>query len=176
MNKGVKQMRRIVVGLVLALFSLVSPAFAQTYLTSTTNSAAISASQTTFAVASATGIAAGGALYINREYMPVRSVSGTNITVQRGQAGTVANAHGASQTVIIIPAAAVPTVVTSVDPTPVDGVGTCTLTEHQYLPVINVSNGNVWLCRYTAANQSARRWAATNEVLITYNSLLLNLS
>lgn len=173
--KGVISMKRIALGLVLALLVSVS-ASAQTYLTSTTNSAAISASQTTFAVASATGIAAGGALYINREYMTVRSVSGTNITVTRGQAGTVANAHGASQTVIIIPAAAIPTVVTSVDPAATVGVGTCTLTDWQYLPIINVTNGNVWMCRYTAAAQSSRVWAATNNVLITYNSLLLNQS
>jgi len=168
-------MRRIVLGLVVAL-SLVSPAFAQTYLTSTTNSAAMTSSATSFTVASATGIAAGGALYVNREYMTVRSVSGTVVTVTRGQAGTVANAHGASQTVIIIPAAAIPTVITLKDPTPIDGVGTCTASEHQYLPVINVGNGNVWLCRYTAAAQTATVWAATNQTLITYNSLLLNLS
>ena len=173
--KGVTMKACAALILVVGLFLSV-PASAQTYLTSTTNSAAITASQTTFAVASASGIAAGGALYVNREYMTVRSVSGLNITVQRGQAGTVANAHGASQTVIIIPAAAVPTVVTSVDPTPIDGVGSCTREAHQYLPIINVTNGNVWLCRYTAAAQTFRRWAATNEVLITYNSLLINLS
>jgi hypothetical protein len=169
------QMKRIALGLLLALVLSVS-ASAQTYLTSTTNSAAISASQTSFAVASATGIAAGGQLYVNRELMSVRSVSGTTITVVRGQAGTVANAHGASQTVIIIPAAAVPTVTTAVDPSPINGVGTCTPSNHQYLPIINVGNGNIWLCRYTAAAQSARVWAATNQTLITYNSLLLSLS
>lgn len=168
-------MRRIVLTLIVTL-SLVAPAFAQTYLTSTTNSAAISASASSFVVASATGIAAGGALYINREYMSVRSVSGTTITVVRGQAGTTANAHGASQTVIIIPAAAIPTVVTLVDPAPTSGVGSCTASANQYLPIINVGNGNLWLCRYTAAAQTFTRWAATNEVLITYNSLLINLS
>jgi hypothetical protein len=173
-NKGVSIMKRIVVGFVFALLAV--PAAAQTYLTSTTNSAAINASQTSFAVASATGIAAGGGLYVNREYMSVRSVSGTTITVVRGQSGTVANAHGASQTVIIVPAAAVPTVITAVDPAPVAGVGTCTPGNHQYLPIINVTNGNVWLCRYTAAAQTSRVWAATNAVLITYNSLLINLS
>lgn len=172
-NKGVTM--RIALGLVLALFLSV-PASAQTYLTSTTNSAAISASQTTVAVASASGIAAGGALYIDREWMSVRSVSGTNITVQRGVGGTVANAHGASRTAIIIPAAAVSLVAQSVDPAGSAGVGTCSASSYQYLPLINVVNGNVWLCRYTAAAQSAKVWAATNSAPITYNSLLLNLS
>lgn len=166
-------MKRIVMGLLLALTLVSVPVSAQTYLTSTTNSAAMSASATTFAVASASGIAVGGGLYINREYMSVRAVSGTNVTVQRGQAGTTANAHGASQTVIIIPAAAVPTVITSTDPSPVNGVGTCSAAQHQYLPIINVATGNVWLCRYVSA-ASAIVWAATNQTLITYNSLLLS--
>lgn len=169
-------MKRIVVGLIAVLTLWAVPVSAQTYLTSTTNSAAINASQTTLVVASATGIAAGGALYINREYMSVRGVSGTTITVVRGQAGTVANSHGASQTTIIIPAAAIPTVITAVDPAPINGVGACTAANFQYLPIINVGNGNLWLCRYTAAAQSFTRWAATNEALITYGSLLLNLS
>ena len=168
-------MKRIVIGLIVALLASV-PLEAQTYLTSTTNSAAVTASATVIPVASASGIAAGGALYVNREYMTVRSVSGLNITVTRGQSGTVANSHGASQTVIIIPAAAIPTVVTSVDPAQTAGVGTCDITAFQYQPIINVTNGNVWLCRYTAAAQSARVWAATNQTLITYNSLLINLS
>lgn len=152
------------------------PASAQTYLTSTTLSNATTASQTSFVVASASGIVAGGGLYVDREFMTVRSVSGTTITVSRGQSGTVANAHGASRTVIIFPVAAIPTAVSSTDPSPVDGVGTCTPGAHQYLPIVNVTNGNVWLCRFTAAAQAARVWAATNNVLITYNSLLINVS
>lgn len=168
-------MRRIVLGLVLVLSLMGAPAFAQTYLTSTTLSNATNASQSTLVVASATGIAAGGALYIDRELVDVRSVSGTTITVVRGTAGTVANSHGASRTVIIVPAAAKASVITAVDPAGSAGVGTCTVTDYAYQPILNVTNGNVWLCRYTAAAQSARVWAATNNVLITYNSLLLNL-
>lgn len=162
-------MTRIVLGLLVAL-ALVSPVSAQTYLTSTTNSAAISASQTTFALASTTGVAAGGALYIDREYMSVRAVSGLNVTVVRGQAGTTANAHTATRTVIVIPAAAVPTVVTATDPTPITGVGGCTPSAHRYLPIINVTSGNVWTCRWV---DNVRVWAATNNTLITYNSLIL---
>ena len=169
-----KTMVRVFLALVLALGLSVS-ASAQTYLSSTTNTTAITASQTTFALGSVTGLASGAGLYINREYMTVRSVSGLNVTVLRGQSGTPAVPHGASQTVILIPLAAVGTVVTPTDPTQVTGVGTCTVTDWAYLPVINVINGNVWLCRYTAAAQSARVWAATNQTLITYNSLLLNL-
>lgn len=162
-------MVRFVLGLIVAL-SLVGSAEAQTYLTSTTNSAAIQPAQTTFALASVANVAAGGALYIDREYMSVRSVSGLNVTVVRGQAGTVANSHGSGRTVIVIPAAAVPTVVTAVDPAPIAGVGACAPTQHRYLPIINVGNGNVWSCRWV---DGARVWAATNQTLITYNSLVL---
>ena len=168
-NKGAMTMVRVFLALILTL-SLSAAVSAQTHLTSTTNSAAISATQTTFALASATGVAAGGALYIDRELMSVRSVSGINVTVVRGQSGTVANAHSASRTVIIIPSAAVPTVVSSTDPTPINGVGGCTYTAHRYLPIINVTNGNVWTCRWVS---NVRVWAATNETLITYNSLIL---
>ena len=173
-SKGVNTMVRVLGALLLSVLVSTS-ALAQTYLTSTTNSAAINSTQTSFGVASASGIAAGGALYVNREYMTVRSVSGTTITVARGQSGTVANAHGASQTVIISPAAAIPTVVSANDPAQTFGMGTCTLTAHQYLPIINVTTGNVWLCRYMAAADTVRRWAGTNNAPLTYNSLLLNL-
>ena len=164
---------RVVLGLVVAL-CLSAPVSAQTYLSSTTNSAAINATQTSFTVASATGIAAGGALYVNRELMSVRSVSGTVVTVVRGQSGTVANAHGASQTLIVIPSAAVPSVVSANDPSPLNGFGACSRTEHRYLPIINVTNGNVWLCR--PSGSSTGIWMGTNAAPLTYNSLLLNLS
>lgn len=159
-------MKRVVLGLLAALILSV-PASAQTYLTSTTNSAAITSSQTTFAVASATGIVAGGALYVDREWMIVRSVSGTNITVLRGQGGTVANSHGASRTVVIVPLAAVSLVPQSVDPGGTAGIGACTASNFQFLPLINVTNGNVWLC-------IASVWSGTNVAPLTYNSLAIN--
>lgn len=175
-SKGVFVMRRIVLGLVTALLVSV-PVSAQTYLTSTTLTNAITAGQSSLVVGSGTGIAAGGALYVDRELMSVRSISGTTVQVIRGQGGTVANTHGAARTIIILPAAALGAggATTAVDPSGGSGVGTCTLAEQRYQPIINVTNGNLWLCRYTAAAQTARVWAATNNVLITYNSLLLNL-
>lgn len=163
-------MVRILMGLALALSLFVSPVTAQTHLTSTTNSTTMTQTSTTVTLASVTGVAAGGALYIDRELMGVRSVSGSVVTVQRGLAGTVANAHGVTRTVIIIPAAAVPLVTTSVDPVGTAGVGTCSPTDYRYLPIINVTNGNVWTCRWL---DSVRQWAATNATLITYNSLIL---
>lgn len=79
---------------------------AQTALTQTTLSNAITSNQTTIQVASATGINApqpfGGPsqtpgisteLVVDGEAMVVRAVSGTLITVQRGASGSIATAH-----------------------------------------------------------------------------------
>lgn len=158
--------------LILTLLTLAAvPVSAQTYLTSTTLSSAVtSPTQTQIVVASATGIAAGGALYVDHELMIVTAVSGTTITVTRFQAP---NTHAASSTVIIIPAAARATALVTRDPR----AGSCTLTDYQYLPIINTDTGNVWLCRYIGTAVTASRvWAATNITAVNgQTSLLLNL-
>lgn len=76
--------------------------------TATTLSAAIGATDTSFAVASATGITAPNFttgvgityLFVETEAMQVLGVSGTVISVQRGIAGTPTSAHGASTPVL----------------------------------------------------------------------------
>ena len=62
-------------------------------LTRTTLSGAITANDTLFAVASATGFAVGEYLKIDDEFLMTTGVSGTNISVQRGVNGTAAVAH-----------------------------------------------------------------------------------
>ena len=167
-------MKRVVHGLILALLVSVpvsaQPAAQPTHLVTTTNTPAITSTQTSFALGAVTGLAAGAAIYVDRELMSIRSVSGLTVTVVRGQAGTVANSHTAGRTVILIPVAAVPTVTTSVDPAQTSGVGGCTVTNYQYLPIINVTTGNVWLCRWV---DNVKVWAATNATLVTYNSLIV---
>ena len=125
-----------------------SATFAQTALTQTTLSAAISANQTRFAVASATGIsgASGGQqgtlLYVLEpgtkigEVMAVTSVSGTTLTVFRGDQNR-AVAHPSGAIVVIAPADAL----ASVDPR-----GSCNATSWPYTPYINITNGDQWLC------------------------------
>lgn len=163
-------MVRVVLGLVVALLLSIS-ASAQTYLSTTTLTNAVSATQTTVVLASTTGLASGAAIYLDRELMTVRSVSSLTVTVVRGQAGTVANSHTAARTVILIPAAAVAAnVISAVDPSGLAGVGGCSPSAYQYLPIINVTNGNVWSCRWVS---NVRVWAATNDTLITYNSLIV---
>src|SRR5690349_15117635 len=82
-------MKRILIVALLLLSSV--PAMAQTYLTNTTLSAAIDATQDSIVVASATNVQAGGALFIDHEVIEVLSVSGTRVSVMRKGAPTAHN-------------------------------------------------------------------------------------
>lgn len=129
--------------LFLALLCSAPLAFAQTAMTSTTLSAAITSTATQFAVASATGISAANGtnaatyLYIDREYMAVQNISGTLVTVIRGVQGTQA-AHNNAAKVWVGPASAFG----QNDPSQ----GSCTSTNLAYQPVVVISTGNIWYC------------------------------
>ena len=150
--------------LVLIALSLApSVAQAQTIATSTTLSANITATQTTLAVTSNTGYAAGGFLYIDAEQMLIRSVSGsTSVTVQRGVNGTAARAHDNAERVILA------TVPDYFHTNPPDYGADCTRGEGQvaFSPWIDVRSGFVWLC---AAGGTV--WQATSTAAVTYGSI-----
>lgn len=114
---------------------------AQTAMTQTTLGAAITSSQTTFPLASTTGITATNTvLYVDNEAMFVNSVPVSGMVgVTRGYAGTKAFAHKTGTMALAAPPAAF----TSVDPS-----GSCTVASglFAYAPIINVLNGNQWLC------------------------------
>jgi hypothetical protein len=155
-------LKTLIVALVLLILSA-SGLQAQTALTTTTlNTALTDTSGTLVSVASATGITAPGVgagltyLYIDNEAMSVRAVSGTNITVSRGQTGTRANTHAANQVIYVIPAVAAQTNLTTVD-----FGGSCTATSYQYLPIINVKTGNIWNC---VATTSGTMWQGWNSI------------
>ncbi len=166
---------------------------AQTYLTTTTLAVAISSPSgttpavTTISLTSTAGITnayCGGsvnmcALYVDRELMNVVAVpaSGT-VQVQRGASSTPVSFHAALRTVFIAPKQ----VYASSDYGLNDGRAPgapCTVTNFSYLPIINVTNGNIWLCRkgIVSVNGStvAAAWVATNSGPITYNSILASL-
>lgn len=87
------------------LLGLALPATAQSNLNTTTLSAAVTATQNTVVVASATGITAKTTslwLPATGELMRVRAVSSTTITVDRG-GGTGAHQNAASATVVVVP-------------------------------------------------------------------------
>lgn len=128
---------------------------------STTLSAAVTASATTVRVASASGLTAGASgIYVDGEFMPVSAISGTTLTVQRGQLGTVGRAHLSGATVIKGPLA----MFTTAD----IGPGVCPSAPAPYKVSVNTVNGNVWWC------DANLRWTATNTRSLTYNSLTIS--
>ena len=73
--------------ILVALVTLAAvPVSAQTFLTNTTLSSAVSStSQDRWVVASATGMEVGGSLYVDQELVTIRAISGTTISVNRFQ-------------------------------------------------------------------------------------------
>ncbi len=152
---NIQKLSSVLAGLTL----LASLSFGQTALNLTTLSAAVDNKQTSFAVASATGITApvlntaqGGIggnsgtgtilLFVDRELMKVTAISSTTVTVIRGQ-GSAKTAHVSGAKVIAGPAAAF----AQFDPS-----GACTRTLLTYTPVVNTVTGTINDC--TAGNWS----------------------
>lgn len=156
-------MKRILVALLFAFTLAAWPAQAVTALSSTTLAAAVTdVNASSISVTSATGFTVGYGLYVDREYMVITSISGTRIGVARGWGGTVAKTHLNAATVIVGPAAAFQTV---------DQSGSCVVANQLYSVLINISNGNIWLCRSISGSVY---WTATNTAYLTYNSILLS--
>lgn len=139
----------------LALLLTAGSAFAQTALTTTTFSAAVAdTSSTGVSITSTTGITAPGTganltyLWADWELMQVRTVNTTTSTLSviRGASGTRASPHNTNTLVYVIPALAAQTNLTTVDQS-----GTCTASTYQYLPIINIRNGNIWNCLITTS-------------------------
>lgn len=156
--------------IVFALFLLAVPASAQTYLTTTTLSQAVtSQTQRQWVVASASGIVAGAQLFVDRELVTVVSVSGTTITVNRSQAPST---HAVSAVVIICPLAALSTAFVQNSGAPRPG-SVASLSAIPYLPIVDTDTGNVWLPRFLTAGSPSRVWAATNVVMLNGQTSLL---
>lgn len=136
-----KTLKLAVLSLLLVL--LPSLALGQTALTATSTAAAMTATATSVVVASATGITVPTnsymAIYVDKELMTVTRVSGTTVSVIRGQGGTQANAHISGAIVWVLPATGA---AFSFDPQ-----GACTgANAIQYTPWINQITGNLWIC------------------------------
>jgi hypothetical protein len=139
-------------------------AFAQTVLASTTLSSAVSdTSGRLVVVASATGITAPASgttpvlLLVDRELMRVLSLSGTSISVARGQDGTRAATHVSGATVWVAP----PTAIYAYPPS-----GQCTRTNLATVPYIVGSTtslgsevGSLFDCMGVTSNG---QWVQTN--------------
>lgn len=124
-------------GILAFAWLLAAVAFAQyNTVTSTTLSSAVAATDSIINVASATGITADPptTLYIDREVMPVVSVSSTAITVRRTARAT---AHISGAVVWV----GRPNWFRSTDPS-----GACTVTTEHVHPWVNTATGSVWYC------------------------------
>jgi hypothetical protein len=109
-----------------------------TLTTTTLASAVTDTSGQIISVAAATGITANTTqIYVDYELMSVNSVSGTQIKVRRGAAGTVATTH-ASGAVVYVGLNGYFSFY--------DRGGSCTAATEWVLPVINTTNGNIWNC------------------------------
>lgn len=153
---------------------LSASAFGQTIVATTTLSAAVPGGQSASVtgltgqfgivqVASATGISAPAPntglvqafatsnaqtlLYVDRELMEVRNVSGTTITVVRGVGSTAATSHASGALVFVVPTANNPWLdggfAGNVQQVP---AGSCTRANELYLPRIQFSTGIISDC------------------------------
>lgn len=129
--------------------AFVVSSFSQTVTTQTITSGAMTATQTSINVASSTGLTASSGtqsynLWVDGELMKIISEVGSTTTwnVARGLSPTRGVAHPTASLVFAGPAVATGPFVMQ-DPFP----GTsCTPTNFQYLPLINVRNNTLWNC------------------------------
>lgn len=148
-------MKKLILVLV-ALTLSVAPVSAQTYPRSTTLSANITATATNITIASGTGVAANGALWIDAEMIRVvacNNVACTNVNVNRTSGKPMA--HASSAIVTVLSAAAVPN--TMLPNSAAYRVGQCStstssaastaLAGFQFLPIFDVDQGYVYMCR-----------------------------
>lgn len=105
-----------------------------TALNSTTLAAAVAASDKTIQVASATNVAVGHVLVVDREAMLVLAISGTFVHVFRGERG-FAQAHASGAVVWTNPKGAY---------FEYDPAGAGVAANELYLPHINLQNFNAW--------------------------------
>lgn len=152
--KPITRYLRAGAALVAALLLYTAPAFAQTTLTNTTLSAAITnASDRTMTIASATGWTASTTqaqryAIIDREVVGVLSLSSTNVGITRGQQGTRATGHSSGATVYFVDAP-----LSNVILLGFDRAGACSTTGSAdvtqnglYVPVFNPTTGRAFTC------------------------------
>lgn len=157
-------MKKLIFVLIALLTISVGSASAQTYLTNTTTTAAMTSTQTTVNLTATTSVEVGGYFYIDHELMKVVAINTTTkvaqVTRQTSPAATKPFSHGSGAVVYIATVAQAPLVM--LDHPAAIRAGSCTITDQRYLPVFDVIEGDMYTCRYAAANDSYRRWVVTN--------------
>lgn len=156
--------RFLIFAALLIAFLIGSPVSAQTSITTTTLSGAMTtlATRQTIVVSSATGMAVGSTvLYIDGSVYQINAISGTTITITNTFRPTT---HLTSATVYVVPIAAQ----MSVNP-----VGSCIRgggTFPAYSPytlMFNLTTGDIAAC---AGLINARKWVITNPYAVQYST------
>lgn len=121
------------------LLAGLATAFAQVTLNTTTNTAAINATQTLFPLTSVSNITVKDGLFIDREFMRVNAIDtvALTVTVTRGQQGTSARTHTTGAPVYTGPYGRFYLK---------EVVGSCTASAEEFLPHIVLPSGNVYQC------------------------------
>lgn len=160
-------MKKLILTLLVAL-SLAVPVSAQTFLTNTTLSNAVTTTtETRWVLASATGVEVGGQLFVDTELVTVTAISGTTVTVTRfGRPG--AHASGAvvfvatkaqSQTNFLPHSAALRSGVCSYSTVSFNATALAGMT----LPFVDTDTGDMYGCRRNGSGGSWV-WNVTNVV------------
>lgn len=131
-----KTFRTLMLSALLGL-TCVASVLAQTAVNATTLSAAITNTQTTVTVASASTMAVGDVVFVDREAMKIVSLSSTTLRVIRAQQGTAGMAHASAALVY----SGTPDRFGTTQPS-----GACTRSAEQFLPRILPALGQVWDC------------------------------
>lgn len=134
-------------------------------LSNTTLNGAITATQTTLVLGSASAStgstfgapSAGQCLLVDKELMRIVSMNSTTATVQRG---TTYRSPHATSAVILTGAC---NAFRNADPPSQLGNQDCTL---YILPWVNVTTGDFWWCELVAGQVSAGTWSVTNPIRV----------
>lgn len=147
-------MKKLLIALVALVTFAAVPASAQTYLTTTTITAAVNATQTTVPLNATTSVAAGSALYIDHELMQVTAINTTTkiATVIRAQRPA---AH-ANAAVVYVATSAQKTTNFITHQAAIAKAGVCssstsstpaTALSGQILPFVDTDTGDIYGCR-----------------------------
>lgn len=157
-------MKRVVFALIAAVSLTVGLSAFSYVLSNTTLNGAISATQGTLVLTSASASsgstvgapAAGQCLFVDRELMKITATSSTTMTVTRA----LQNASPHATAAVVFTGAC--NLFKTTDPVP-SGNLSCTAQPQNW---VNVNNGNVWTC-----DTILLKWIGTNAALLTYNSV-----
>lgn len=166
-------MKKTLITLISAL-ALSQAAFAQTYTTMTTLSAAVTVSDRQIRLASGTNVQAGGALFVDWEYMDVQSCANSACTIVNVNRTQKPAAHASAANVFVATQAMKPNVMLSHDgarragqcSTSTSSTPATALAAYQYLPIIDIDTGDVYNCR---RNGLSGTWVWNRTNVQTFN-------